>query len=187
MLRREAANTILAKMQHYPILAITGPRQSGKSTLAKMLFPDKPYVSLEDLDYRRFATDDPRRFLAQFKEGAILDEAHRCPDIFSYLQTRVDTEQKQGTFILTGSQQFGLVANLTQSLAGRVGFVQLLPFTLTELQNNHRAPTTIEELLFTGLYPPIYNRHIPPASWYSDYIITYIERDVRQLINVQDL
>ncbi len=187
MLKREAASVLLDKSKHYPIVAITGPRQSGKSTLAKTLFSHKPYCSLEDLDQRQFANNDPRGFLAQFPKGAILDEVQHCPELFSYLQSLVDAQSEQGLFVLTGSQQFGLLANITQSLAGRVGFIQLLPFTLHELQIAKRAPTSIETLLFTGLYPPIYDRHIPSTMWYSDYIMTYIERDVRQLINVQDL
>lgn len=187
MIAREAAHAACEKAKHNPILAITGPRQSGKSTLAKMIFPNKRYVSLEDLDVRQFATDDPRGFLAQFPKGAIIDEVQHCPALFSYLQTIVDEKRENGMFILTGSQQFGLAAKLTQSLAGRVGIIQLLPFRLTELQQHHSAPTTIEKLLYTGLYPPIYDRNAAPASWYSDYIMTYIERDVRQLINVQDL
>ncbi len=187
MFKRQAASVLLDKSKHYPIVAITGPRQSGKSTLAKTLFSHKPYCSLEDLDQRRFASDDPRGFLAQFPKGAMLDEVQHCPDLFSYLQSLVDAQSEQGLFVLTGSQQFGLLANITQSLAGRVGFIQLLPFTLHELQIAKRNPESLENLLFTGLYPPIYDRNIPPTSWYSDYIMTYIERDVRQLVNVQDL
>lgn len=188
MLAREAGITLIEKAKYYPVLAITGPRQSGKSTLAKMLFPAKPYVSLEDLDQRAFATNDPRRFLAQFPEGVILDEVQHCPDLFSYIQTIVDlAPEKRGQFVLTGSQQFGMLSKISQSLAGRVGTIQLLGFTLHELQKAHMVPETLESLLFTGLYPPIYDRKIPPSSWYSDYVMTYIERDVRLLINVQDL
>ncbi|OGT41128.1 MAG: AAA family ATPase [Gammaproteobacteria bacterium RIFCSPHIGHO2_12_FULL_40_19] len=187
MLKRHASATLRDKAKHYPVVAITGPRQSGKSTLAKMLFPTKPYLSLEDLDHRQFALQDPRGFLAQFPKGAVLDEVQHCPDLFSYLQTLVDAKPKPGLFILTGSQQFGLLAKISQSLAGRVGFVQLLPFTLSELQDASLAPSNLEKLLFTGLYPPIYARKIPPNTWHSDYIMTYIERDVRQLVNVQDL
>ena len=187
MLTREAAEIAIKKFKQYPIIAITGPRQSGKSTLAKFLFSNKPYLSLEDLDHRQFATDDPRAFLSQFIEGAILDEVQHCPDLFSYLQTHVDAQNKTGQFILTGSQQFGLTAKISQSLAGRVGFIQLLPFTLSELQNNKQAPSSLEDLLFTGLYPPIYDRKIQPNNWYSDYIMTYLERDVRQLIHIKDV
>ena len=187
MFRRQAAAILREKAKHYPVVAITGPRQSGKSTLAKTEFADKPYCSLEDMDIRQFANEDPRRFLAQYPDGAVLDEVQHCPTLFSYLQTRVDTENRQGLFILTSSQQFGLIANITQSLAGRVGFIQLLPFSLSELQSAKRAPATIEELLFNGTYPPIYHRQVSPMHWLSDYIMTYIERDVRQLINVHDI
>jgi predicted AAA+ superfamily ATPase len=155
--------------------------------LAKQLFSTKPYCSLEDLDQRQFALEDPKRFLAQYPEGAVLDEVQHCPDLFSYLQTLVDEKQQLGMFILTSSQQFGFMAKVSQSLAGRVGFVQLLPFSLDELQHGNCTPSTIESLLFAGCYPPIYNRNIPPLTWLSDYIMTYIERDVRQLINVQNL
>lgn len=187
MIKRHAEKILREKASQYPIVAITGPRQAGKSTLAKMLFSDKPYCSLEDLDNRRFANEDPRGFLSQFPDGAILDEVQHTPDLFSYLQTLVDSQKKSGLFILTGSQQFGLVAKISQSLAGRVGYLQLLPFSLEELHAGHYEPATIEELLFSGSYPPIYDRKIPPQSWYSDYVMTYVERDIRQLINVQDL
>ena len=187
MIKRHASKILLEKSRHYPVVAITGPRQSGKTTLAKTLFPGKPYCSLEDLDHRRFAERDPRGFLAQFPKGAVLDEVQHCPDVFSYMQSLVDAQDSLGLFVLTGSQQFGLLANITQSLAGRVGLIQLLPFTLQELQRAKRAPVSIEALLFTGSYPPIYDRKIAPTSWYNDYIMTYIERDVRRLIHVQDL
>ncbi len=187
MLRRNATAALLDKAKHYPIIAITGPRQAGKSTLAKLLFPNKPYLSLEDLDHRRFAIEDPRGFLSQFPEGGILDEVQHCPDLFSYLQTLVDSQKKSAMFILTGSQQFGLTAKITQSLAGRVGFIQLLPFTLGELKKGNQTPTNVEQMLFNGFYPPIYDRNVPPQSWYGDYVMTYVERDVRQLIKVQDL
>lgn len=187
MLHRQAASVLLQKAKQYPVLAMTGPRQAGKSTLAKMLFPKKPYLSLEDLDHRQFAIEDPRGFLAQFSHGAILDEVQHCPALFSYLQTVVDANPQLGSFVLTGSQQFGLSATITQSLAGRVGLVQLLPFSFYELQTAERAPKKIEELLFTGCYPSIYDRHIPPSTWLSDYVMTYVERDVRQLLNIQDL
>ena len=186
-LNRNAYDLIKRKSKNYPILIITGPRQSGKSTLAKRLFSEKPYVSLEDLDQRQFANEDPRGFLNQFPKGAILDEVQHCPDLFSYLQTVVDAQNEMGLFILTGSQQFRLLENITQSLAGRAGLIQLLPFTLDELQKGNKAPATIEELLFTGLYPPIYDRNILPTEWYNDYVMTYLERDIRQLINIKEL
>ncbi len=187
MIIREAAVIIEQKIKQYPVIAVTGPRQAGKSTLVKFLFPNKPYVSLEDLDHRQFASSDPRSFLSQFPDGAIFDEVQHCPDLFSYIQTRVDAQNKQGLFVLTGSQQFGLFAKISQSLAGRVGFIQLLPFTLGELQAANCAPSSIEDLLLKGMYPPVYDRNIPASSWYSDYILTYLQRDVRQLLNVHDL
>ena len=131
MLKRNAAPILLEKAKTYPVIVITGPRQSGKSTLSKALFPEKIYTSLEDLDHRQFALDDPRGFLAQFPDGAILDEVQHVPHLFSYIQTIVDEQFKPGMFVLTGSQQFGLTEKITQSLAGRAGFIQLLPFTIS--------------------------------------------------------
>ncbi|HEY3488631.1 MAG TPA: ATP-binding protein [Candidatus Deferrimicrobiaceae bacterium] len=166
---------------------MTGPRQSGKTTLAKMAFPNKPYLSLEDPDMRALAESDPRGLLARFPDGAILDEAQRAPELFSYLQTRVDADSRAGLFVLTGSQQFGLLSGISQSLAGRVGLVQLLPFSAEELKAAKCLPGNLDELLFRGLYPPLYDRDIQPGDWYAGYMTTYIERDVRQLINVRDL
>lgn len=171
----------------YPILAVTGPRQSGKTTLAQSTFPDKPYVSLEDLDTRAFATEDPRGFLARFPTGAILDEAQRCPALFSYLQTQVDADRRMGEFVLTGSQQFGLLSNITQTLAGRVGLLQLLPFSWQELQQGGAAVSSLDDLLWRGLYPPLYDRDLAPALWFANYVMNYVERDVRQLIEVLNL
>lgn len=187
MIARQATATLKSLARGYPILAITGPRQSGKTTLAQSTFPDKPYVSLEDLDTRAFADEDPRGFLARFPDGAILDEAQRCPALFSYLQTRVDKDKRMGEFVLTGSQQFGLLSNITQTLAGRVGLVQLLPFSLQELQSSGTAPGSLDDLLWRGLYPPIHDRDVAPAQWFSNYVMSYVERDVRQVIEVQNL
>jgi predicted AAA+ superfamily ATPase len=187
MIERKALTTILELAEGYPFIAITGPRQAGKTTLSRMAFPDKPYVSLEDPDTREFAASDPRRFLARYPDGAILDEAQRSPDLFSYLQTRADMDGRMGLYILTGSQQFGLLSGITQSLAGRVGMVQLLPFSSGELQEAGKLPETIDELLYKGSYPPLYNRKLIPAQWYAGYVTTYLERDVRQLIHVRDL
>ncbi|MBA3057095.1 MAG: ATP-binding protein [Gammaproteobacteria bacterium] len=187
MIARHATATLKSLARGYPILAITGPRQSGKTTLAQSTFPDKPYVSLEDLDTRAFADEDPRGFLARFPEGAILDEAQRCPALFSYLQTRVDKDKRMGEFVLTGSQQFGLLSNITQTLAGRVGLVQLQPFSLQELQSSGSAPGSLDDLLWRGLYPPLHDRDLAPAQWFSNYVMSYVERDVRQLIEVQNL
>lgn len=182
------AQKILKKLAvSYPALVVTGPRQSGKTTLAQAVFPEKAYVSLEDLDTREFARVDPRGFLNQYPDGAILDEVQRCPDLFSYLQSRLDAQKKMGLFILTGSQQLGLIAGISQSLAGRVAKISLLPFSLHELQEVKKAPKSSEELMFKGLYPPIYDRKLDPSIWYGNYVENYLERDVRQLINVRDL
>lgn len=187
MIKRTASAALKELARTFTTVAITGPRQSGKTTLAKAIFPKKPYVTLEEIDVRDFATSDPRGFLRQFPDGAILDEIQRCPDLFSYLQSITDNDKRTGLFILTGSQQFGLLSKITQSLAGRVALITLLPFSLIELQNSSRAPQSPEALLFQGLYPPIYDRQLNPVHWYDNYIRTYLERDVRQLVNVRDL
>jgi predicted AAA+ superfamily ATPase len=187
MIPRRATTTLRSLAQGYLVLALTGPRQAGKTTLAQSTFPDKPYVSLEDPDTRAFADEDPRGFLARFPDGAILDEAQRCPALFSYLQTRVDAKRRMGEFVLTGSQQFGLLSNITQTLAGRVGLVQLLPFSLQELQVGGVPISSLDDLLWRGLYPPIHDRNLAPPQWFANYLMTYVERDVRQLIEVQNL
>lgn len=187
MIPRHARTALLELAVGYPVLALTGPRQSGKTTLARAVFADLPYVSLEDLDQLSFAQQDPRGFLARFPHGAVIDEAQRCPAIFSYLQGRVDTQRRMGAFVLTGSQQFGLMAGITQSLAGRAGTVQLLPFAIYELVQAKVAMPSLDRLLLQGLYPPIYDRPVNPSRWYSDYIGTYVERDVRQMSAIHDL
>lgn len=187
MIPRTAHNTLMRLAKGFPVLAITGPRQSGKTTLAKSAFPDKPYLTLEDPDTRLFAENDPRGLLASYPEGLILDEAQRAPQIFSYLQGVVDNHLVSGKYILTGSQQFGLLSGITQSLAGRVGMVQLLPFAMDELLAAGILPDTADQLMLYGMYPPLYDRDLAPADWFPAYINTYIERDVRQLINVRDL
>jgi len=184
---RSAESRLLDFATGYPVLVVTGPRQSGKSTLVRHALPNRAYVSLEDLDQREFAETDPRGFLAGFSEGAILDEVQRCPALFSYIQTRVDEMQRPGEFILTGSQQFGLLSGITQSLAGRAALITLLPLARTELQRAGKASMDLNETLFRGSYPPIYDRALDPHPWYGNYVSTYLERDVRQLINVQDL
>lgn len=186
MLPRAAAGTALRLAAYYPVVAITGPRQAGKTTLARAAFPDKPYVSLEDPDTRSHAAADARGFLALYPDGAVFDEAQRAPELFSYLQTLVDNDGRKGLFVLTGSQQFGLLDGISQTLAGRVGLLHLLPFSLAELSQAGLVPD-LETLLWHGLYPPIHDRAIPPSQWYADYMSTYVERDVRQMVNVRDL
>ena len=187
MIAREAANLARTLATEFKIVAIIGPRQAGKTTMARAIFSDKPYVNLENPDDRRFALEDPRRFLDQFPIGAVIDEAQRCPDLFSYLQGIVDAGSETGQFILTGSQHFGLLEKITQSLAGRVGFVQLMPFSLSELSSGGLQPDSLEELLLKGGYPPIYDTPATPEHWYNAYLTTYVERDVRQVTNVRDL
>jgi len=184
---RNAESRLQQFTSGYPIVVVTGPRQSGKSTLVKHAFPDHRYVSLEDLDQREFAETDPRGFLQQFSGGAILDEAQRCPALFSYLQTRVDERQQPGEFILTGSQQFDLLSGITQSLAGRAALLTLLPMSYDELQHAGKVGDTLDQVIFEGAYPPIFDRDLEPRPWYGNYVRTYLERDVRQFINVQDL
>lgn len=187
MIPRQAAETIIRLSQGFPVVAITGPRQSGKTTLARGSFPGKPYVSLEYPDTREFAESDPRAFLAAYPDGAVLDEVQRCPDLFSYLQGIVDGDRRMGLFVLTGSQQFGLRSQITQSLAGRVGMVQLLPFSHGELEAVGMAPDEPEAAMYNGYYPPLYDRGIAPADWQASYVATYLERDLHQLIQVRDL
>ncbi|MCP5544467.1 MAG: ATP-binding protein [Akkermansiaceae bacterium] len=185
--RRNAMEAARERLSGFPVLTITGPRQSGKTTLSRMLLPDVPYFSLEDPDIRAFATEDPRGFLRQVEDGAILDEVQRAPALFSYLQGVVDAERRMGRFILTGSSQFELIESITQSLAGRSAMLTLLPFTLGELQAAGRAPETVDQLLYAGFFPPIHDRPVEPSIWLQDYIGTYLERDVRQILNIQDL
>lgn len=187
MIPRSASRALLRLAQGFPVVALTGPRQSGKTTLARATFADKPYVSLENPDEREFAQGDPRRFLARFPQGAILDEVQRCPDLLSWLQGVVDERGRMGDFILTGSAQFELIAGITQSLAGRIGRIELLPLSAQELANAQCLPGTLEDALLRGGYPVLYARPVSPADWLSNYVATYLERDVRQLLAVRDL
>lgn len=185
MIKRDI-EAVVRKLAHgYPALAITGPRQAGKTTLARYVFPDRPYVSLENPDVRELALHDPRRFLEKYRAGAVLDEVQNCPPLFSYLQGELDASREMGRFILTGSQQFGLLAGITQSLAGRMAMINLLPFTCHEAYAG--KPPALNTVLFRGGYPPVHDRELDPAVWYANYLQTYIERDVRKLINVRDL
>lgn len=187
MINRIAEKTIHDFLRGFPIVTLTGPRQSGKTTLARAVFKNKPYASLEEPDLRQAAQDDPRSFLARYPDGAVLDEIQRCPSILSYLQTRVDADRRMGLYILTGSQQFGLMSGITQSLAGRTAFVELLPFSTIELTEARKLPSSIDAMMLTGCYPPIYDRKLKPADWYSAYVTAYVERDVRQMLKIHEL
>lgn len=180
---RHAEATLRELLAWYPVIAITGPRQSGKTTLARR-FSDKPYVNLEAPDQREYASADPRGFLARFPEGAVLDEIQNVPALFSYLQTVVDEGARPGSFILTGSQQFGLRDGIAQSLAGRVGLLELLPFSLGEIP---AGEFSLDEVLCRGAYPRVVAGGIPADVWLADYVNTYLERDVRRLLNVRNL
>jgi len=184
---RTASATLLRFQRGFPVTGITGPRQAGKTTLARITFPDKPYVTLEDPDQLDFARTDSRRFLERFPGGAILDEVQRCPEVFSYLQGIVDRHQVMGEFILTGSQQFGFREQVSQSLAGRIAILHLLPFSSAELRTHGVQAHMLDEEILRGFYPPLHERPVSPADWYASYVQTYVERDVQQVLHVKDV
>ena len=189
MIERNITPVLQHLASQYPVVTLTGPRQSGKTTLAKSLFFDKPYVTLEDPDTRLYAADDPRGFLAQYAEGAILDEIQRAPELASYLQGIVDADPRPGRFILTGSHQFELMTQVSQSLAGRTAVLRLLPFTLGEVRRLSGDVTSpdLAQTLLTGFYPRIHDKGLNPSQALADYFATYVQRDLRQLAAVQDL
>jgi predicted AAA+ superfamily ATPase len=187
MITRIAENKLIDLSTKFKAVAVTGARQSGKTTLIKKVFKKKPYVSLENPDKRTFALEDPRGFLANYPNGAILDEIQRVPELFSYLQEILDDSKEKGFFILSGSNNFLLQQNISQTLAGRVGYLNLLPFSIAELKKGKLLATNDDELMLKGFYPPVYDQEIPVSDWCPNYIRTYIEKDVRQIKNVTDL
>jgi uncharacterized protein len=189
MIKREITADILNGARYFPVVGILGPRQSGKTTLARDLFKKHAYLSLEDLDLRLTAKNDPRTFLLANRNdhGMIIDEFQYVPELLSYIQTMVDQDQKPGYFILTGSQNFLMNEAITQSLAGRISLHTLLPLSIAELRADNHLPSEIEPMLYQGCYPAIYSKDVPPEMLYKNYVQTYIERDVRQLTNVGDL
>jgi len=171
----------------FPVLSVTGPRQSGKTTMLKRMFPDYQYVSLENPDYYDLALNDPRLFLERFDRYAIFDEAQRVPHLFNYLQGKVDNDRIMGQYILSGSQNYLLMNSITQSLAGRVALFSLFPFSMAEVEAVDMLSTSLEEAVFKGFYPPLYDRPLNPPDFFANYIETYVQRDIRQLQAVQNL
>lgn len=190
-IRRQALGVLLQRATLYPVVTVLGPRQSGKTTLCRMAFPDKPYVNLEQPDEREFAQQDPTAFLAQFPEGAVLDEIQNVPSLLSWIQVLTDADPRKGRFVLTGSHQLQVSAQVTQSLAGRTAVLELLPLSLSELAEASGLSTCesadANALMLQGGYPRIHAQDMPPEVMLSDYFATYVERDVRQLINLRHL
>ena len=186
MVNRIAKKILKLYSRQFRALAVVGPRQSGKTTLVRKTFPRKPYVSLENPDERIQADNDPRAFLNRFRNGAIIDEVQRVPALFSYLQQVLDETNKAGLFILTGSNNFLLQQSVTQSLAGRIGYIDLLPLCLKEINLFGRVPLSTDALILNGCYPELYDKERKPGIWYPSYIRTYVERDVKQLRNIEN-
>ncbi len=187
MIKRTAEARLIKLVKTFRSVAVVGPRQSGKTTLCRAVFPRKSYVSLENPDTLEFANTDPRGFLSQYKTGAILDEIQRAPHLFSYLQQVLDETKKKGLFILTGSNNFLLQENITQTLSGRIAYLQLLPLSLQELKDSKKIKADYSWHILSGGYPEVIAKKINPADWYAGYITTYVERDVRQLKNISNL
>jgi predicted AAA+ superfamily ATPase len=187
MINRASEIRLIKLAKQFRSVAVIGPRQSGKTTLCKKVFPTKPYVSLENPDTLAFATEDPRGFLAQFTNGAILDEIQRVPKIFSYLQQILDETKKRGLFILSGSNNFLLQENISQSLAGRIAYITLLPLSIAELSAANKLEASFQQTIFKGGYPEVIAKKVNAVDWFNNYIQTYIERDVRLLKNITNL
>jgi len=185
MIKREMQNILREMMNSFPVVTITGPRQSGKTTLVKQTYPDADYISLEELDVRDFAKSDPRGFLSQYKSTVIIDEIQKVPSLLSYIQTIVDTENSNGRFLLTGSNQFEYMSTISQSLAGRSGILKLLPFSYSEIYNTKYINKN--EVIYKGFYPRIFDQNIRPELFLSSYLETYVERDIRSLSKIRDL
>ena len=187
MIERDIAGRLLFLIEKFPIVTLTGPRQSGKSTLLKNILTDYHYVSLEDPDLMAFARDDPRSFIRTYADKTIIDEAQRVPALFSYLQTHTDLAGREGMYCLAGSHNFLLMESISQSLAGRTAILKLLPFSHSEMCNAKILPKTTDEEIFYGSYPRIFDKSIAPTDYYPPYIQTYLERDVRTLKNIGNM
>ncbi len=190
MINRTAKEALLRLASQFPVIGVTGPRQSGKSTLTKAVFPDKKYITFDDRTMRELALSNPSDFIAAFPDGAIIDEAQKVPEIFDALKMHIDSSEfKPGKFILTGSSQFRLKQNMTDSMAGRVAFLKLLPFSVKELKDADTLPSNPYDIIFDGQYPPLHDpeKHFIPEDWYESYIDTYLDLDVRDQINAENL
>lgn len=187
MIKRQLSSKIRQLSEKFPIVTLTGPRQSGKSTLLKNIFPDYRYISLENPDLRTFATEDPNGFIKTYDSHVIIDEAERVPLLFSYLQTHVDNVNESGMYLLAGSRNFHLMAAIDQSLAGRTALLKLLPFSRRELHDAGLLVDNVNHQMFNGFYPRMYDKDISPTDYYPAYISTYVERDVRVMLNIGDL
>jgi predicted AAA+ superfamily ATPase len=187
MIERIAQSKLLDIATRYPVVTVLGPRQSGKTTLCRSAFAHKPYATLENPVTRAQAIEDPVSFLGQFPEGAVLDEVQRAPELLSFIQAIVDAKPTPGQFVLTGSEHLGLAAAVSQSLAGRTALLYLMPLSLAEIRRFADPPRDLYTVLFTGGYPRIYDQHLPASEWLANYVATYLERDVRQVINVSNM
>ena len=187
MINRHAAKFIREQAEKFPIVAVTGPRQSGKTTLLQRLFPEYGYVSMENPDNREQALSDPNGFLKVYDRYAIFDEVQQAPELFSYLQTKTDRDRIKGQYILSGSQHFPLMERITQSLAGRVALVRLLPFDFGEMKNGQFIERDLAQTIYKGFYPAIFDWDIHPVKYFPSYVETYVERDLRSVLNVRDL
>lgn len=184
--KRTILKSFKSYLTKYPILVLTGPRQSGKTTFLRDNLKNYRYVNLESPDIFEYATNDPKGFLAEYDDKVIIDEAQKVPALFSFLQGIVDTNQVMGQYILSGSQNFNLMENITQSLAGRVGLFRLFPYDFAELKSGKFWDKDLSKMMTTGFYPAIYNRDINPDKYYRDYLNTYVKRDITQLVNIQN-
>jgi len=187
MIKRDIQNILPSLTATYPVIAINGPRQAGKTTLAKMAYSNYNYCNLEDPDIRLLAETDPKSFFRQYQPPVIIDEIQRIPELTSYIQVMVDDNRKNGQFILTGSQNFNLSQNISQSLAGRTAMITLLPFSVNELKHYKKISLQRDLLIHRGFLPRIYDQNQQPVIAYRNYLQTYVERDLRQLINIKDL
>lgn len=187
MIERAITPKLIEFTKKFPIVSLTGPRQSGKTTLLKHILPDYRYVSLENPDNRNFAIDDPNGFLKTYNQFVIFDEVQRVPELFSYIQTKVDEDKIMGQYILSGSQNFLLLSQISQTLAGRVAVLKLLPFSYAELKNANLLSENIAINIFKGTYPATYDRQLKSDEFYPNYLETYIQRDVRNILDIKDL